>query len=156
VDTDNDNKKHLFMFKLIWSAVVAFLALHFVVLQVLSQTQAPATEADLSNVDQMLIPLTCVSVIMLVAAILLPPIIWKSANKNLMQSENPQNRIKSYFVPFLMRLLLTESVSIYGLILSLTSSSPTYFLYFSVPVVIVFMLSFPRLDTLKKIAGDCS
>jgi hypothetical protein len=138
-------EKHLLLPKIIWGAMFVNLGVYYVILQ----TIVNAGSGENPEAQRLLFPLAIISVMSLSAAFYIPLQLGRFGVK--VQSLNP---LQKYFVPFIVRMALNETVAIYGVVLSFMSRDTHYYLYFAVPSSLVFLMSFPTLDTLKKIVGE--
>lgn len=160
----------LMIMKIIWVALFMSVYVYgFVSIVVVKNYRLAAGEVLIEySAHPLFMPLAIAAAFSLVLSYVLPR---RLSNKNSAQgnSMSVSRRLSSgdpatapapdvadmqkYFVPFMMRLILTETIVIYGLVLSFMTHQMPPVLMFGGVCVLNMILSFPTPNNLKNIAG---
>lgn len=85
----------------------------------------------------------------LVLSLVLPEMIFRSQVKKLQGEVSNEDAFKMYLITFMIRLVLSESISTFGLIVALRSGLNFYFPFFAVSVVSL-LAAFPIENQIKE------
>ncbi|MCB0389862.1 MAG: hypothetical protein KDD58_01155 [Bdellovibrionales bacterium] len=91
---------------------------------------------------EMTTPITAIAFLVLVSSYVLPNFLIKQTLKRFKIKDDHTSLNQILFVPFILRLVMLESIAIFGFVLSIIQKNGSIF-YFSFIAIVGFLFNFP-------------
>jgi len=129
--------------RVIWGALLVSLGMYFFV--AVKKQPTPfvfdLSAANPQNMVEMII--SGMAVVMVALAFVLPNLFLNRAKKSVNSQTDVRQMAKYYFVPFIVRLALLESCTLYGFAMSFMRRDAMIMLPFVLISVVGYLMSFP-------------
>ena len=139
--------------RLIWAALLASNLMYALVLFVqfkdLISNPFPSS-------DPLLFPLMAISTMALAIAMILPKALFLRAKVKLDAGPQPpsdQQLMTNFFTPWVIRMAMLESISIYGFVLAMKSQAPIAFVPFGALSILTQVSQYPTPQRMRDMLG---
>lgn len=138
--------------RLIWAALVISNFIYAAVLFF----QFGASSASFPSGHPLLVPLMVISSMALAISMVLPKAFFLRAKQRLDQAGRPASEEElqaAFFAPWIIRMAMLESVSLYGFVLAMVTQSPVAFVPFGAVAVLTQLSQYPSPQRIRDLLG---
>lgn len=138
--------------KIIWGALLVSLILYVVISLMKLPSGQSLNLAGLTDfTDPLRVPLIMAAFMSLMLAVMVPKILLTAIKKKRTAREPLElpEMARLFYVPFIIRLALLESVTLYGFVLVQTKNDPAQILPFFAASLLGFLLNFPSESNIR-------
>lgn len=137
----------------IWAALVTSNLMYGLILAV---TKPDGWNQPFPSQHPLLVPFMVISSMALAISMVLPKGLWMSAKRKLDAGPQPvtERQVRAaFFAPWVIRMAMLESISLYGLSLAFTSGSNIAWVPFGAVSILTQLSQFPSMPRMREMLG---